>query len=86
MTQSRWGPLKPVGWGVVKSLELIGSGPVVLIHTQEIRVLKKQKTHFCGRKLQDHLWMRHKAGGRISQTALDREATLPIRIRQRMWQ
>jgi hypothetical protein len=29
---------------------------VVLIHTQEFRFLKKQKTHFCGRKLQDDLW------------------------------
>jgi hypothetical protein len=31
---------------VVKSLELFGSGPVVLIHTQEFRFLKKQKIHF----------------------------------------
>src|SRR5258705_1170773 len=26
-----------MGWGVVKSLELIGSGPVGLLHTQKVR-------------------------------------------------
>jgi len=26
------------GWGVVKPLELIGSGPAVLIHTQDVRL------------------------------------------------
>jgi len=55
MDHERVRPLKP-GVGVVKSLELIGSGPVVLIHTQEFQLQKNQKTHFCGRKLQDDLW------------------------------
>jgi hypothetical protein len=32
--------------GVAKSLELVDAGPVVLLHTQEFRFLKKQKTHF----------------------------------------
>jgi len=27
-----------VGWGVVKSLELIGSGPVVLVRTQKFQL------------------------------------------------
>ena len=31
------------GWGVVKSLELIGSGPVVLVHTQNLRFFYKEK-------------------------------------------
>jgi len=43
-------------WGVVKSLELIGSGPVGLVHTQNFQFFLKQKTHFWGRKLQDDLW------------------------------
>jgi hypothetical protein len=30
--------------GVVKSLELIGSGPVVLIHTQDFRIEYKKPT------------------------------------------
>jgi len=35
--------------GVVKSLELIGSGPVGLIRTQKFQFFQKQKTHFRGR-------------------------------------
>jgi hypothetical protein len=42
--------------GVVKSLELIGSAPVGLVHTQIFQFFLKQKTHFWGRKLQDELW------------------------------
>jgi len=30
------------GWGVVKSLELIGSGPVGLIHTQKFQFFQKK--------------------------------------------
>jgi hypothetical protein len=37
-------PLNRPGWGVAKSLELIGSGPVVLIHTQKVRVQYKKPT------------------------------------------
>jgi hypothetical protein len=40
-------PLKP-GVGVVKSLELIGSGPVGLVHTQKSQVFLKGKTHVYG--------------------------------------
>jgi hypothetical protein len=35
-------PLKPLGWGVAKSLELIGSGPVVLLHAQQVRIKYKK--------------------------------------------
>ncbi len=37
-------PLKPQGWGVVKSLELIGAGPVGLIHTQDFGIEYKKPT------------------------------------------
>ena len=32
------------GWGVVKSLELIGSGPVGLVHTQKIEAQSEKPT------------------------------------------
>jgi hypothetical protein len=41
--------------GVVKSLPLIGAGPVGLVHTQKFQRFLKQKTHFGDRKLQDDL-------------------------------
>jgi hypothetical protein len=37
-------PSLRVGW--VKTLPVLGRGPVGLIHKQEFRFLKKQKTHF----------------------------------------
>jgi hypothetical protein len=37
-------PLGPQGWGVVKSLELSGSGPVGLLHTQNFGI-KFEKPH-----------------------------------------
>jgi len=33
-----------MGWGVVKSLELIGSGPVGLVHTQKIEAQSEKPT------------------------------------------
>src|SRR5258708_7737428 len=33
-----------MGWGVVKSLELIGSGPVALVHTQKIEAQSEKPT------------------------------------------
>jgi hypothetical protein len=36
--------LKPPGWGVVKSLGLIGSGPVGLVHTQKIGIQSEKPT------------------------------------------
>jgi hypothetical protein len=40
-----------VGGG--KSLELIGSGPVGLVHRQKVRFFSEEKPHFGGRKLRD---------------------------------
>ena len=34
------------GWGVVKSLELIGSGPVGLVRTQKFQFFLDKKPHF----------------------------------------
>jgi hypothetical protein len=34
------------GWGVVKSLALIGVGPVGVIRTQKFQFFLKQNTHF----------------------------------------
>src|SRR6266404_2379222 len=42
-------------WGVVKSLGYYRRGPVGLVLTQNFQFFLKQKTHFCGRKLQDDL-------------------------------
>ena len=45
-----WSEIVAQGWGVVKSLERLGCGPVGLVHTQNFQFFLKQKTHFCGSK------------------------------------
>src|SRR3979411_2111908 len=49
MTISQWVRSSP-GWGVVKSLELIGAGPVVLVHMQKVGIKYKKPLSLTSKK------------------------------------